>query len=161
MNYLEKYIEIEKEENCKIKTYKAKKEFFIKEIEINNEGEKISKIKLIKEIANENDIKIYDIIEKEFSIFIVIDSDKENSIIFDQLLLKERESIKKEVIIKGNGNYLSLKDIQELYKKGAQKVFKIIVDNKNGVFGSGFLFEIKKNNNIPFKKAFFTLQSCS
>ena len=76
MPFLEKYIEIEEEKNYKnneVKTYKAKREFIIKEIYILNEEEKILKIQLIKKIINENDIKIYDIIEKENSIFIVID----------------------------------------------------------------------------------------
>ena len=95
MPFLENYIEIEKEENNfksnEVITYKAKREFIIKEIYIQNEEEKISKIKIIKNITNENNIKIYDIIEKENSIFIVIDSDNEKSIIFDNLLEKSKD----------------------------------------------------------------------
>ena len=107
MPYLEKYIEIEEENNHSpensIKTYKAKREYLIKEIDIKNEEEKLAKMQLIKNIANENNIQIYDIIENENSICIVIDSDKEQSLKFDQLLLEAKETnLVKENIIKGN-----------------------------------------------------------
>ena len=155
MPFLDKYIEIEEENNyneSKIKTYKAKREFIIKEVL--KEEEKISKIRLIKNIANENNINIYDIIEKENSIFIVIDSDKEKSIIFDNLIGKLNEiNFIKEEKIKGNGNYLKLLEIKELYEKGEKKMCKINLDKKSG---SGFFLEIDKNLNIPFKKALFT-----
>ena len=159
MPFLENYIEIEKEDNNfkskEVITYKAKREFIIKEIYIQNEEEKISKIKIIKNITNENNIKIYDIIEKENSIFIIIDSDNEKSIIFDNLLLEKSKdkNFIKEVIIKGNGNYLKLSDIQLLYKEGEKKTCKINIDNING---SGFFLEINENLGIPFKKVLFT-----
>ena len=157
MPFLEKYIEIEEENNYKnneIKTYIAKREFIIKEIFIINEEEKISKINSIKNITNNNDIKIYDIIEKDHSIFIVIDSDKEKSIIFDNLLLElNKINYIKESNIKGNGKYLKLSEIKELYKEGEKKMCKITLDKLNG---SGFFFEIKKDYGIPIKKALFT-----
>ena len=158
MPFLENYIEIEEEENNfknnEIKTYKAKREFIIKEIYILNEEEKISKIQLIKNITNENNIKIYDIIEKENSIFIIIDSDNEKSIMFDNLLEKSKEiNFIKEVIIKGNGHYLKLSEIIELYKEGEKKTCKINLDEING---SGFFLEINENLSIPFKKVLFT-----
>ena len=158
MPFLENYFELKEEENKyknnEIKTYKAKREFIIKEIFIVNEEEKISKIKLIKNITNENNIKIYDIIEKDNSIFIIIDSDNEKSIQFDNLLEKSEEiNIIKEGIIKGNGNYLKLSEINELYKEGQKKACKINLDK---IKGSGFFFEINKNLDIQFKKALFT-----
>ena len=69
MPFLENYIEIEEEKNKfktnEIKTYRAKREFIIKEIYFLNKEEEISKIQLIKKITNENNIRIYDIIEKK------------------------------------------------------------------------------------------------
>ena len=157
MPFLGKYIEIEEDKNYKnneVKTYKAKREFIIKEIYILNEEEKILKIQLIKKIRNENDIKIYDIIEKENSIFIVIDSDKEKSLIFDNLLEKSNKiNIIKEKKIKGNGNYLKLSEIKHLYEKGEKRICKI---NLGKISGTGFFIEIDKILGIPFKKAFFT-----
>lgn len=123
MSYLENYIELEEEENNLgpengIKTYKAKREYLIKEIEIKDEEEKLSKMKLINNFANESNIKIYDIIENENSICVVIDSDKEKSLKFDRLLLEQKEqNLIKETIIQGQGKYLTLSDIQALYKE--------------------------------------------
>ena len=159
MPYLEKYIELEEEETNNnennIKTYKAKREYLIKEIKIKDDEEKLVKLQLIKDIANENNIQIYDIIENENSICIVIDLDKEKSLIFDQLLLKAKETnLVKEKIIKGNGNYLTLSDIEALYKEG-RKMTKINVDRMKGIYGSGFLLEINEDN-IPIKKVLFT-----
>lgn len=63
MSYLENYIEIEEEEEENnhgpengIKTYKAKREYLIKEIEIKDEEEKLSKMQLINNFANESNI---------------------------------------------------------------------------------------------------------
>ena len=157
MPFLENYIEIEGNNNLKgseIKTYKAKREFIIKEIYFPNEDEKISKIQAIKNFTNENNIKIYDIIEKENSIFIVIDSDEEKSILFDNLFKNTKEkNFIKEAIIKGNGNYLKLSEIKRLYIEGEKKACKINLDK---IKGSGFFCKIDENLGIPFKKALFT-----
>ena len=51
MPYLEKYIEIKEEENYNnennIKTYKAKREYLIKEIKIKDDEEKFIKIQFV------------------------------------------------------------------------------------------------------------------
>ena len=157
MPFLEKYTLIKEGINTNdnhIKTYKAKREFIIKEIFVQNDEEKLFKIKILKGI--ETDIKIYDIIEKENSIFVVIDSDEEISNIFEKKIKESIQSsskIVKEVDITGES--LTLSEIQNLYNIGEKRMCKI---NINKMYGSGFFLQIDnyKDLNIPFKKALFT-----
>lgn len=85
MSIWDKFIKLEeqKENQSKIKTYKARKEFLIKEISFQDEEEKLSKYGDIEEIKNH--IKIYDLIEDENCIYIVIDSDSKSSVKIDEI----------------------------------------------------------------------------
>ena len=152
MPFLESYIEIE-EEICsndnQIKTYKAKREFIIKEIFVQNNEEKLLKRRILIDI--EIDIKIYDIIERENSILVAIDPDKDISTIFETKIKESIPNLVKEVGL--NGNSLTLDEIQHLYDFGEKRMCKININNKHG---SGFFLEIENNLNIPFKRALFT-----
>ena len=88
--------------NSNIKTYLTKIKPIIKEIKYKDENEYYSikeKIERIKDI-----MKIYDIIEEEEKIYIVIENNYENIIEFDKLMLLDKMEIKKEGILKGQGN---------------------------------------------------------
>ena len=154
MPFLESYIEIE-EEICsndnQIKTYKAKREFIIKEIFVRNNEEKLLKRRIIKDM--EKDIKIYDIIERENSILVAIDPDTDISTIFETKIKESIPNLVKESNI--HGKTLTLTEVQNLYNYGGQRMCKIKINN---IQGSGFFLEIQNNLNlnIPFKRALFT-----
>ena len=154
MSLLENYIEIDEEINNNdnpIKTYKAKKEFIIKEIFVENNKEKYSKRRIIKDM--EKEIKIYDIIERENSIFVVIDPDENTSAIFEAKIKGSYKNLKKESNI--SGKTLNLAEIKNLYDYGEKRMCKIKIKD---IQGSGFFLEIENNLNlnIPFKRALFT-----
>ena len=154
MPFLESYIEIKEEINDndnQIKTYKAKREFLIKEIFTQNNEEKLLKRRIIKDM--EKDIKIYDIIERENSILVVIDPDTNISAIFETKIKESNPNLIKESNI--HGKNLTLTEIQKLYDYGKKRMCKI---NINNIQESGFFLEIKNNLNlnIPFKRALFT-----
>ena len=124
MPFLENYIEIEEElssNDNQIKTYKAKREFIIKEIFVQNNEEKLLKRRIIKDM--EKDIKIYDIIERENSILVAIDPDTDISAIFETKIKESIPNLVKEVNI--NGNSLTLDEIQHLYDFGEKRMCKI------------------------------------
>ena len=154
MPFLESYIEIEEEissNDNQIKTYKAKREFIIKEIFVQNNEEKLLKRRIIKEM--EQDIKIYDIIERENSILVAIDPDTDISAIFETKIKETIPNLIKESNI--HGKTLTLTEVQNLYDYGGQRMCKIKINN---IQGSGFFLEIENNLNlnIPFKRALFT-----
>ena len=154
MPFLESYIEIEEEissNDNQIKTYKAKREFIIKEIFVQNNEEKLLKRRIIKEM--EKDIKIYDIIEKENSILVAIDPDTDISAIFETKIKESIPNLVKEINI--HGKTLTLTEVQNLYDYGGQRMCKIKINN---IQGSGFFIELENNLNlnIPFKRALFT-----
>jgi len=154
MPFLENYIEILEEisgNDNRIKTYKAKREFIIKEIFVLNNEEKLLKRRIIK--GMEKDIKIYDIIERENSILVLIDPDANNSTIFEAKIKGSIQNLVKEVNI--GGKSLTLAKIQNLYDYGEKRMCKI---NINNIHGTGFFLEIENNLklNIPFKRALFT-----
>ena len=154
MPFLESYIEIEEEissNDNKIKTYKAKREFIIKEIFVQNNEEKLLKKRIIKDL--EKDIKIYDIIERENSILVAIDPDTDISAIFETKIKESIPNLVKESNI--HGKTLTLTEVQNLYDYGGQRMCKIKINN---IQGSGFFLEIENNLNlnIPFKRALFT-----
>ena len=154
MPFLESYIEIEEEissNDNQIKTYKAKREFIIKEIFVQNNEEKLLKRRIIKDM--EKDIKIYDIIERENSILVAIDPDTDISAIFETKIKESIPNLVKESNI--HGKTLTLTEVQNLYDYGGQRMCKIKINN---IQGSGFFLEIENNLNlnIPFKRALFT-----
>ena len=98
-----------------IKTYLTKIEPIIKEIIYKNKNEYYlikERIEIIKE-----KIKIYDIIEEEDRIYIVIENNKEMIKEFDKLILLDEIEIKKEGILKDQGNPISKTEIKKLLEK--------------------------------------------
>ena len=141
--------------NSNIKTYLARIEPIIKEIIIKNEEEYF----VIKERIErlKNIIKIYEIIEEKDKIYIVMENNKEEISKIDKIILSDEINIKKEGILKGQGNPVSKNEILELLKKEKSMCkisYEKIIDNeiKKGK-GSGFFCEI---NNFPIKYALFT-----
>jgi len=141
--------------NLNIKTYLARIDPIIKEISYNNKNEYLKIMKRIEIIKNK--INIYDIIEEEDKIYIVIDNNKEIITEIDKLILKDKNEIKKEGILKGQGSPVSKSQIIELLNM-EKSMCKIIYEKteentiKNGK-GSGFLCEI---DNFPIKYGLFT-----
>jgi hypothetical protein len=97
------------------------------------------KKKIIESIKNE--MKIYDIYEDESDIFVVLDSDERTSKLFDENYGKLNDvGFREESIIKGNGKYSNLFEIQKLYDKCKSKVPKLeFTFNGNKLKGSSFI----------------------
>jgi len=145
--------EVDKKSN--IKTYLARIEPIIKEISYNNKNEYLAIREKLKGIRNK--ITIYDIIEEEDKIYIVINNNNEIISKIDNLILKNDIEIKKEGILQGQGNPVSKKEIIELFnmENSMCKIFyEKIEDNeiKKGK-ASGFLCEI---DEFPIKYGLFT-----
>ena len=84
--------------NNNIKTYLARIEPIIKEIKLNDKDEYIyEKLEKLKK-----EIKVYDIIEENEIIYLVIDNNQKSNNIVDNLLLTKELDIKKEGIIEGH-----------------------------------------------------------
>ena len=86
------------DKNSNIKTYLARIEHIIKEISYKNKNEYLVIRERIEGIKNK--IKIYDIIEEENKIYLVIDNNKEIISELDKLILKDEIELKKEGILK-------------------------------------------------------------
>jgi len=145
--------EVDKKSN--IKTYLARIEPIIKEISYNNKNEYLAIREKLEGIRNK--ITIYDIIEEEDKIYIVINNNNEIISKIDNLILKNDIEIKKEGILQGQGNPVSKKEIIELFnmENSMCKIFyEKIEDNeiKKGK-ASGFLCEI---DEFPIKYGLFT-----
>ena len=140
--------------NSNIKTYITRIEPIIKEIIPKNNDEYFlfkERIERIKEI-----IKIYDIIEENDKIYVVIENEKEEILKFDKLIMDEC-NIEKEGILEGHGNPVSKNEILELFEmeKSMCKIKFDKIENeeiKKGK-GTGFFCEIE---NCPFKYGLFT-----
>jgi len=156
MTVWEKYNKLEEcdnQNNDNFKTYLVQKKYYMKEIPFKTEEDKITVIGKIEIMKNE--IKIYDIIEEQSSIYVVIDYEKEQINKFN--CIYNNDSFKCESIIKGQPNYSNLSEIQKLYKKGENKLVKIDIKyNNKRMTGTGFFLEIKSNLNLPFTKALVT-----
>ena len=142
-----KYTKVKKiNKNSNIKTYLARFEPIVKEIEYKN----INEYWIIRERIDriENKIKIYDIIEEKDRIFIVIDKNDNN---IDKLLLSDEE-IKKETILQGHGSPVRAEDLMKLLNMEKAMCKKY---SKGGIpcIGTGFFCEL---NNFPIKYALFT-----
>ena len=128
-NKYKKIKEVDK--NSNIITYLARIEPIIKEIRYKNMNEYLvlkEKIEIIK-----NKIKIYDIIEEENKIYMVFNNNNEIISEIDKLILKDKIEIKKEGILKEQGNPVSKSEVDELFKmeKSMCKIiYEKIVDNK-------------------------------
>ena len=156
MTVWEKYNKLEEcdnKNNDNFKTYLVQKNYYMKEIPFKDDEDKLSVLGKIEIMKNE--IKIYDIIEEQSSIYIVIDYEKDQINKFD--FLYNNNAFKCESIIKGHASYSNLSEIQKLYKKGENKIVKIDIKyNNKRIRGTGFFLEIKSNFNLPFTKALVT-----
>ena len=145
----------EMEINSNIKTYLTRIEPIIKEISYKNINEYIVIKERIERIKNK--IKIYDIIEEENKIYIVVENNKDIISEIDKLILKDEIEIKKEGILKEQGNPVSKNEIIELLKmeKSMCKIIYEKIENNEIKLGkgSGFFCEI---DNFPIKYALFT-----
>ena len=110
----EKYNKLEEcndQNNETFKTYRVRKDYFIKEIPFKTDEDKLSilgKIDIIK-----NEIKIYDIIEEQFYIYVVIGCENDQLNKFNDIY--NNNGFKCESIIKGQPSYSNLSEIQKLY----------------------------------------------
>ena len=156
MTVWEKYNKLEEcdnENNDNFKTYLVQKNYYMKEIPFKDDEDKLSVLGKIEIMKNE--IKIYDIIEEQSSIYIVIDYEKDQINKFDSLY--NNNAFKCESIIKGHASYSNLSEIQKLYKKGENKIVKFDIKyNNKRIRGTGFFLEIKSNLNLPFTKVLVT-----
>ena len=134
-----KYEKIKKlNSSSNINTYLTRIEPIIKEIIPKNIEEYI----LIKDNLEQikNIIKIYDIIEEEDKIYVVLENNNEIISKFDELILSD--NIKKEGIYEGQGYPVNRKEIFELLEKEKSmcKISFIRKENNKTIkgYGTGF-----------------------
>ena len=72
--------------------------------------ERLERLKL------KEDLKIYEIIEENNKIYLVVKYDEEKNKRIDEIILKDEYSIKKECILEGNGEPMSKEEILNLFK---------------------------------------------
>ena len=130
--------------NSNIKTYLAKIEPIIKEIkpkDLNDYNLIYQKIEKLK-----NEIKIYDIINENGIIYIVIEN-RENLNNKVDKILKEKLEIKKEGVVEGHGKPITKNEIFKLFEM-EKSMCKIESKSKENVKrkGSGFFCKL---NNFP------------
>ena len=151
----EKYEKLEEidDENPNTKTYSARIKTIVKEIKTKNKDDYIRISQKIDEIKNK--IKIYDIIEENELIYLVLDKNEELAKI-DELLFSEKTEIEKEGVTEGHGAPIKKDEILELLNM-EKAMCKIKSLNKKGEeqTGSGFFCKLN-DNTIPFKYALFT-----
>ena len=141
--------------NSYIKTYLTRIEPIVKEIIPKNNYELL----IIKERLEsiKNIIKIYDIIEENDIIYVVIDNDDELISKFDQLMSLDELIIKKEGVLKTHGKPVSKKEILDLFdlEKSMCKILYQKIENKKIIEGkaTGFFCELY---NFPIKYGLFT-----
>ena len=137
--------------NSNIKTYLAKIEPIIKEIkpkDLNDYDLIYQKIEKLK-----NEIKIYDIINENGIIYIVIENSENINKKVDEIL-KEKLDIKKEGVVEGHGKPITKNEIFKLFEM-EKSMCKIESKSKENVKrkGSGFFCKL---NNFPIQYALFT-----
>ena len=139
--------------NSNIKTYLASTEPIIKEIISKNKddnyiiSEKLEKLK--------EELNIYEIIEENERIYIVMDNNEELLSKIDKLILSDDLDIKKEGIIQGHGRPITKDEIFNLFKM-EKSMCKISYETLNGEIGIGSGFFCEIDINFPFKYALFT-----
>ena len=106
-----------KSNNSNIKTYLVNIEPIVKEIIPKNKDDYYKIIERIEKIKEEKEINIYEIIEENERIYIVIDNNKELSSEIDKLILSDELDIEKEGIVKGHSRPLTKKEIFDLFEK--------------------------------------------
>ena len=150
----DKYKKIQEiESNSNIKTYLARMEPIIKEITPQNEEDNYIICERLEKLKEE--LNIYEIIEENEKIYIVMDNNDELLLKIDTLILSDELNIKKEVIIKDHVGPITKDEIFNLFKmeKSMCKISFDTIDGKKGK-GSGFFCEI--DIDFPFKYALFT-----
>ena len=108
-NKYEKLKEIENK-NSNIKTYLAKIEPLIKEIKPKDKNDQLPIYQRIEKLKNE--IKIYDTIDENDKIYIVIENNEEISNKVDKIL--KEKNIKKEGVLEGHGTPITKNEIFKL-----------------------------------------------
>ena len=141
--------------NYNIKTYLARIEPIIKEIFYKN----INEYNLIREKIEKlrNGIKIYDIINEKDRIYIVMENNNEMLLEFDRLILSDETKIKREGILKDQGNPITKNEILNLInmeKSMCKIIYEKYEDYKIKIGkASGFFCKI---DDFPIKYALFT-----
>jgi len=152
-----KYKKIEEfKSNSNIKTYLTRIDLVVKEIIPKNIDDYYAISERLEELKEE--FNIYEIIEEDKRIYIVMDNNEELLLKIDNLILSDELNIKKERIIQGHGRPITKDEIFNLFKmeKSMCKISCEKIDGKK-LKGSGFFCEIDINNiNFPFKYALFT-----
>ena len=143
-----------KNKNTKIKTYLARIQPIIKEIIPKDKYEYIRISEKLEKLRNE--IKLFDIIEDNEAIYVVLENNEELCNKVDELLSPEKLDIKKEVKTEGHGTPINKNEIMELFKM-EKSMCKIEIRKITGEKGTGSGFFCKlSDENIPFKCALFT-----
>ena len=127
------------------------------------------KIKELEEKLNDNEKKdniILNLKEKIKKLEEKLnEKEKEKDILYNNannnsknsLKLKNKDNFEKEIIIEGNGGYSKLDEIINMYKAGSNSICQILIPGNNKeIKESGFLIEIDKMYNLPFKRVLFT-----
>jgi len=144
--------------NLDNKTYSVKYEPIIKEIMPKDDSEYHIINEKLEKLQNE--IKIYDKIEDNKKIYIVID--KENDLKLKNILNQNEIKEKKEKIIIGQGNPIKKSEINELFKleNSVCTIHYERFDENNKIekgVGSGFFCNLKINfPDFPLKYCLFT-----
>jgi len=143
--------------NPSIKTYRAIIETIIKEIkpkDINDYYTIKERLYIIK-----NEYNIYEIIEENDKLYIVIDKEKEKEIEkeIDKIIISDELNSKNEGIIEGHGEPIKKDEILKLFKmeKSMCKISfeRINKDKLEKGKGTGFFCKL---SDMPFKYALFT-----
>ena len=101
--------------NSKIKTYIASIQPIVKEIIPNNKDDYYIINERLKKIKEEGPLNIYEIIEENERIYIVIDNNEKFLSKIDKLILSDELDIKKEGIIQGHGRPITKEEIFNLF----------------------------------------------
>ena len=139
--------------NSNIKTYLTRIEPIIKEIIPKNKNEYYLIIERLIKLKEE--LHIYEIIEENERIYLVIDNNSELLSKIDKLILSNELNIMKEGIIQGHGNPITKEEILNLFKM-EKSMCKISFETLKGNIGKGTGFFCEIDINFPIKYALFT-----
>ena len=140
--------------NSNIKTYLTIIEPIVKEIIPKNKDDYYFISERFEKLKEERELNIYEIIEENGRIYIVIDNNEELLSKIDKLILSDELYIEKEGIIEGHGRPITKEEIFELFNM-EKSMCKISFETNKGEIGkgSGFFCEM---DNFPIKYALFT-----
>ena len=117
--------------NSNIKTYIVNIQPIIKEIIPKNKDDYYIINERLKKIKKEGPLNIYEIIEENERIYIVIDNNEVLLYKIDKLILSDELDIKKEEIIQGHGRPITKEEIFDLFKMETS-MCKISFENDKG-----------------------------